>query len=220
MSNNKQSSIEWFANESWQVKVQLDNQEISVDEYAVAYVRLLYKAKAMHKEEIERAHYEGSVIVISKPDDDMLQLSQQYYNETYLEAPKVILETTTTNTAQGYWVKHLKIQGGNNNQTIDMTWDEYGNPKPIINGGDNMNNNPGNLNMTALREYITMYLDDIDAYGEEDELTEATNVLHDFVMYLKSKRGLVEGETDGEQAMIDYNAMEEEWEMDNYNEMQ
>jgi hypothetical protein len=25
---------------------------------------------------------------------------------------------------------------------------------------------------------------------------------------------------DDEQAMIDYNAMEEEWEMDNYNEMQ
>ena len=104
--------------------------------------------------------------------------------------------------------------------TIGIQWDEYGNPKPIINGGDNMNNNPGNLNMTVLREYITMYLDDIDAYGEEDELTEATNVLYDFVIYLKSMRGLVEGETDGEQAMIDYNAMEEEWEMDNYNEMQ
>jgi phage antirepressor YoqD-like protein len=50
MSNNKQSSVEWFANESWQLKVQLDNQEISVDEYAVAYVRLLYKAKEMEKE--------------------------------------------------------------------------------------------------------------------------------------------------------------------------
>ena len=104
--------------------------------------------------------------------------------------------------------------------TTDMTWDEYGNPKPIINGGDNMNNNPGTLNMRALREYITMYLDDIDAYGEEDELTEATNVLHDFVMYLKSMRGLVEGETDGEQAMIDYNAMEEESEINDIMEMQ
>ena len=117
----------------------------------------------------------------------------------------------------------------NNKQITDMTWDEYGNYiqgilKPSINGGDNMNNNPGNtdnnLNMTALREYITMYLDDIDAYGEEDELTEATNVLYDFVIYLRSMRGLVEGETDDEQAMIDYNAMEEESEMDNYNEMQ
>ena len=59
MTNNKQSSVEWFANESCQLKVQLDNQEISVDEYAVAYVILLYKAKAMHKEEIENAHYQG-----------------------------------------------------------------------------------------------------------------------------------------------------------------
>ena len=116
--------------------------------------------------------------------------------------------------------------------TTGLQWDEYGNPSPILNGGEmTMNNNPGNadnpLNMTALRTYITMYLDDIDAYGEEDELTEATNVLHDFVLYVNSMRGLVEGETDDEQAMIeydqsiiDYNAMEEEWEMDNYNEMQ
>jgi hypothetical protein len=57
MNNNKQSSVDWFANESWQLKVQLDNQEISVDEYAVAYVRLLYKAKAMHKQEIVEAYY-------------------------------------------------------------------------------------------------------------------------------------------------------------------
>ena len=109
--------------------------------------------------------------------------------------------------------------------TTGLQWDEYGNPSPILDGGEmTMNNNPGNtdnpLNMTVLREYITMYLDDIDAYGEEDELTEATNVLHDFVLYVNSMRGLVEGETEDEQAMIDYNAMEEEWEMDNYNEMQ
>ena len=112
----------------------------------------------------------------------------------------------------------------NNNQITDMTWDEYGNPKPSINGGDNMNNNPGNtdnntMNMTVLREYITMYLDDIESYGTEDQLNEATDVLFDFVKYLDAMRGMVEGETDDEQAMIDYNAMEEEWEMDNYNEM-
>ena len=108
---------------------------------------------------------------------------------------------------------------------VGLQWDEYGNPSPILNGGEmTMNNNPGNtnntLNMTALRTYITMYLDDIDAYGEEDELTEATNVLHDFVTYLISMRGLTEGETDNEEYMNEYNAMEEESEMDNYNEMQ
>ena len=44
---------------------------------------LAEQAIAIHKKEIERAYYEGIVIVMSKPDDDMLQLSQQYYNETF-----------------------------------------------------------------------------------------------------------------------------------------
>ena len=118
----------------------------------------------------------------------------------------------------------MEVTMSNNKQITDMTWDEYGNPKPSINGGDNMNNNPGNtdnnLNITVLREYITMYLDDIESYGTEDQLNEATDVLFDFVKYIDAMRGMVEGETDDEQAMIDYNAMEEEWEMDNYNEMQ
>ena len=102
----------------------------------------------------------------------------------------------------------------NNNQTTNMTWDEYGNPKPSINGGDNMNNNPGNntMNMTDLRNHITMYLDDIESYGTRKDLADATDVLFDFVKYINA--------LDGEQAMIDYNAMEEEWEMNNYNEMQ
>jgi hypothetical protein len=108
--------------------------------------------------------------------------------------------------------------------TEEMTWDEYGNYiqgilKPSINGGDNMNNNPGNtdntMNMTVLRNHITMYLDDIESYGTRKDLADATDVLFDFVKYIDAM-----GVLDGEQAMIDYNAMEEEWEMDNYNEMQ
>jgi hypothetical protein len=57
-----------------------------------------------------------------------------------------------------------------------------------------------------------MYLDDIESYGTRKDLADATYVLFDFVKYIDA--------LDGEQAMIDYNAMEEEWEMDNYNEMQ
>ena len=101
-----------------------------------------------------------------------------------------------------------------------MTWDEYGNPKPIINGGDNMNNNPDNsntMNMKVLREHITLYLNDISSYDDEHQLTEATTVLNDFVLYVESMGVSAMG---NEQAMIDYNAMEDEWEMDNYNEMQ
>jgi len=100
--------------------------------------------------------------------------------------------------------------------TEEMTWDEYGNPSPLNKGVMmTMNNNPGILNMMTLREYITMYLDDIESYGTEDQLNEATDVLFDFVKYINAM-----GVSDDEQAMIDYNAMEEEWEMDNYNEMQ
>jgi hypothetical protein len=75
--------------------------------------------------------------------------------------------------------------------TEEMTWDEYGNYiqgilKPNINGGDNMNNNPGNntMNMTVLRNHITMYLDDIESYGTRKDLADATDVLYDFVKYI------------------------------------
>jgi hypothetical protein len=89
--------------------------------------------------------------------------------------------------------------------TTDMTWDEYGNPKPIIGWGDNMNNNPGNsntMNMSVLREYITLYLNDISSYDDENQLTEAIAVLNDFILYVESMGD--------EQAMIDYNEMEDE----------
>ena len=108
----------------------------------------------------------------------------------------------------------------NNKQTIDMTWDEYGNPKPIINGGDNMNNNPDNsntMNMKVLREHITLYLNDISSYDDEHQLTEATTVLNDFVLYVESMGVSI---NDDEQAMIDYNAMEEESESNDIREMQ
>lgn len=111
-----------------------------------------------------------------------------------------------------------------------MEWDEYGNLKPSINGGDNMNNNPGNtdnnLNMTVLREYITMYLNDISSYDDENLLTEATTMLNDFILYVESMGVSISDDEwcpysgmpspnaytkdNDEQAMIDYNAMEDE----------
>jgi hypothetical protein len=73
MENNKQqTAVEWFANESWQLKVELDNQEISVDEYAVFYVRLLYKAKEMEKNQIMDAN-----------EDLSTANGLQYYNQTF-----------------------------------------------------------------------------------------------------------------------------------------
>ena len=75
MSNNKQSSVELLAIAIYEkFKMEGNGNELN---------DLVEQAKEMHKEEIQRAHYDGSVIVISKPDDDMLQLAQQYYNETF-----------------------------------------------------------------------------------------------------------------------------------------
>jgi hypothetical protein len=83
MTNNKQqTAVEWFANESWQLKVQLDNQEISVDEYAVSYVRLLYKAKEMEKKQIINAFSNGDNTDCTS-EQNIEEFAEQYYNETY-----------------------------------------------------------------------------------------------------------------------------------------
>jgi hypothetical protein len=75
---NKQSSIDWFLNEfSKQIEFAPESE---LDKW---YKELIPKAKAMHKEEIEEAHYDGSIITLLKPNDDMLKQSEQYYKETF-----------------------------------------------------------------------------------------------------------------------------------------
>ena len=120
----------------------------------------------------------------------------------------------------------------NNNEQynpLDISWDQYGNP--ITGGGEMMmgrnNNNPGtSIDMDALISCISLYLNDIESYGRVGEHEEAINVLNDFVEYIDSMNGrdatpIIEKQwLDNEQEMNDYNAMEEKWDMDNYNEMQ
>jgi hypothetical protein len=84
MSNDKQSSLEWFAKESWKLRIQLENKEITMGEYCVTYYDLFDKAKALHKEEIEDAVYWGNIKGYDEHkrtciDDE----DQQYYNETF-----------------------------------------------------------------------------------------------------------------------------------------
>lgn len=50
--SNKQSSIEWFAKESWKLRVELEDGKISLGEYANKYYQLKEQAKAMHEEEV------------------------------------------------------------------------------------------------------------------------------------------------------------------------
>jgi hypothetical protein len=124
--------------------------------------------------------------------------------------------------------------------TIGLTWDEYGNPIPLT---GETNNTPATINIRVLRQCITMYIDDLESYGTDDEVNEYTVVLWDFVKYVEAMGAAVtkpkpiltglskmlwgDGDTcsvtfypkDDEQSIIDYNAMEEEWEMDNYNKI-
>ena len=55
----KQTAVEWFSNQSWKLKIQLENKEISIGEYAVAYVKLLDESKEMEKNQIMNAYNEG-----------------------------------------------------------------------------------------------------------------------------------------------------------------
>jgi hypothetical protein len=45
------TAVEWFANQSWKLKVRLENKEISIGEYGVTYVELLKQAKAKEEEQ-------------------------------------------------------------------------------------------------------------------------------------------------------------------------
>ena len=81
MSNNKQSSVEWFAQESWKLRVELEDGKISIGEYANKHYQLKEQAKAMHKEEIvnacnlQRNDYKGM--------PTFNKSGEQYYNETF-----------------------------------------------------------------------------------------------------------------------------------------
>ena len=62
MENKKLSSVEWFAKESWKLRVALEDGKISVGEYANKYYQMKQQAKAMHKNEIEEALLFGDVL--------------------------------------------------------------------------------------------------------------------------------------------------------------
>ena len=79
MSNNKQSSVEWFAQESWKLRIELEAGKISMGEYANKYYQLKEQAKAMHKEEIKNAIMFGDC----RGQISTYATSEQYYNQTY-----------------------------------------------------------------------------------------------------------------------------------------
>ena len=64
--------------------------------------------------------------------------------------------------------------------TSTTTWDKLDTSNNRTMGKNNT------VNISALREAITMYLNDVDSYGDDKQLRESIDVLHDFVVYLNA----------------------------------
>jgi regulator of replication initiation timing len=79
MSKNKQSSVEWFAKESWKLRVELEDEKISLGEYANKYYQLKEQAKAMHKEEM----IEFALNYMRQLYDKGVITAETFYNETF-----------------------------------------------------------------------------------------------------------------------------------------
>ena len=72
MSNNKQSSsIDWLINEHFG----------GIENCTPDFKHKIQQAKAMHKEEITEAYWNGSDSIEDKTS--ILKIGEQYYNETY-----------------------------------------------------------------------------------------------------------------------------------------
>jgi hypothetical protein len=78
----KQTAVEWFSDNVWKLKSQLENKEITLFQFCSAYFKRYEQAKEMEKEQIMEAHGDerdylsdsGSFITIS---------AEEYYNKTY-----------------------------------------------------------------------------------------------------------------------------------------
>jgi hypothetical protein len=79
----KLTAVEFLADKFNYITWLRNRDEISAGKADEMRAKFFKQAMEMEKEQIELAHYSGSVIRISSPDDDMLTLAEQYYNETY-----------------------------------------------------------------------------------------------------------------------------------------
>ena len=85
MSNNKQSSIEWYAKQIDILHYDYFTEHISKDEKNQRLKQLKQQAKAMHKQEITKAFDFGDYN-IDLPDgtwEKKYKSAEQYHNETF-----------------------------------------------------------------------------------------------------------------------------------------
>jgi hypothetical protein len=77
MNNKQSSSVEWFAQESWKLRIELEGGKISIGEYANKYYQLKEQAKEMHEKETINFAQTWAAPSVNK------EHLEYFYNETF-----------------------------------------------------------------------------------------------------------------------------------------
>ena len=103
------------------------------------------------------------------------------YQHGFIDGVKWQADNGDTTVMGGDNIPETKTTGGTSRThptwTSTTTWDK------LDTNSRTMGNN-NTVNMSALRETITNYLNDVDSYGDDKQLRESIDVLHDFVLYI------------------------------------
>jgi hypothetical protein len=83
MSNNKQSSVDWYSVKRDVLEIEVRLGKLSANEYAEELAKAEQQAKAMHKEEIMNASEAGFDDGSGFIEDIKYKNPEQYYNETF-----------------------------------------------------------------------------------------------------------------------------------------
>lgn len=83
MSNKKQSSVEWYADEEHNLFISYQKGFMSTARYILLKHNLQKQAKEMHKDEISKSLDVGYQIANEDVRFKHIQSSDQYYNETF-----------------------------------------------------------------------------------------------------------------------------------------
>ena len=83
MSNNKQSSVEWYIIERHNIEIQSRLGEISPIEYDAKLIKIEEQAKAMHKEEMVEFSQEVFRNRYNQVYQSLGNIADDIYNETF-----------------------------------------------------------------------------------------------------------------------------------------
>jgi succinylglutamate desuccinylase len=78
----KQTALDWYIEQNFNNIVQRETQQISQDEYVIAYNNLLNQAKAMEKEQMIEFATDTHNLNYYK-NKSFRKETEDYYNETY-----------------------------------------------------------------------------------------------------------------------------------------